>query len=169
VTRSETLFPKALQYLPGGVSRDTVLHDPHPFYASVIPFNNPQVALDRRNRQPDLTALGKAMGGGFPVGAVAGSNEVMAVFAAVERGQRLPQSGTFSANPVTMTAGLVAMQHLGSEAIRGLNRRGEQARTRIGEAIKLGMLSTVMDQTHIDQLAEGVWSSLRRLGGLQCE
>jgi hypothetical protein len=68
-----------------------------------------------------------------------------------------------------MTAGLVAMQHLGSEAIRGLNRRGEQARTRIGEAIKLGMLSTVMDQTHIDQLAEGVWSSLRRLGGLQCE
>src|SRR5450759_376421 len=34
MTRSEALFQKALNYLPAGVSRDTVLRSPHPFYAS---------------------------------------------------------------------------------------------------------------------------------------
>lgn len=59
---------------------------------------------------PDLTALGKIIGGGLPVGAVAGRAEVMGVFAfAGGAPPRLPHSGTFSANPMTMTAGLAAM------------------------------------------------------------
>jgi len=93
-------------------------------------------AQTRYGVKPDLTALGKAIGGGFPIGAVAGSNEVMAVFAAGEGGLRLPQSGTFSANPITMTAGLAAMQNFDSEAIARLNRLGDQARTGIREAIE---------------------------------
>lgn len=178
-------------------------------------------AQTRYHVKPDLTALGKAIGGGFPVGAVAGSNDAMAVFAASKYGLRLPQSGTFSANPITMTAGLVAMQHFGAEAVARLNRLGDQARSRICEAIELsaapacvtgagsmfrvhlqaeapknyretfidaqgmkrlarfvdgmldagimltntgtGMLSTVMGQAQIDQLADGVLSSLRDL------
>jgi len=94
-------------------------------------------AQSRFKVRPDITALGKAIGGGFPVGAVAGRSDVMAVFAADKRGLRLPQSGTFSANPVTMTAGLVAMQHFDEQAVARLNRLGEQARESIREAIKL--------------------------------
>jgi glutamate-1-semialdehyde 2,1-aminomutase len=93
-------------------------------------------AQTRYGVRPDLTALGKAIGGGFPVGAVAGSDEVMAVFAAGERGLRLPQSGTFSANPITMTAGRVAMQHFDSGAVARLNRLGDLARSGIAAAIR---------------------------------
>lgn len=50
----------------------------------------------RYDVKPDLTSLGKAIGGGFPVGAVAGRSEVMSVFASGERGLRLPQSGNFA-------------------------------------------------------------------------
>jgi glutamate-1-semialdehyde 2,1-aminomutase len=86
--------------------------------------------------QPELTALGKAIGGGFPIGGVAGRDDVMAVFAAGEQGLRLPQSGTFSANPITMTAGLVAMQNFDSDAVARLNRLGDSARTAIEQAIE---------------------------------
>jgi glutamate-1-semialdehyde 2,1-aminomutase len=93
-----------------------------------------QVRYDVR---PDITALGKAIGGGFPVGAVTGRSDVMAVFAADERGLRLPQSGTFSANPITMTAGLAAMRNFGADAVTRINALGELARQSIREAVAL--------------------------------
>jgi len=90
----------------------------------------------RYNVRPDLTSLGKAIGGGFPVGAVAGREEVMAVFIAENGYARLPQSGTFSANPVTMTAGLVAMQHYGHDAVRRLNQLGDLTRSLLVQVIQ---------------------------------
>ena len=56
--------------------------------------------------QPDLTARGKIIGGGFPVGALAGKDEFMQVLDPRQKIIPLPHSGTFSANPVTMTAGV---------------------------------------------------------------
>src|SRR5499426_2734269 len=53
---------------------------------------------------PDMTTLGKIIGGGFPVGAVACSNEVMAVFDPGRGTPPAPHGGTFNANPVTMAA-----------------------------------------------------------------
>lgn len=94
-------------------------------------------AQARYGVKPDLTSLGKAIGGGFPVGAVAGCREVMSVFASGDGGPRLPQSGTFSANPITMTAGLTAMRHYGSDAVRRLNALGDAARAHLAEAIKV--------------------------------
>ena len=85
---------------------------------------------------PDLTALGKMIGGGFPVGAVAGRNEVMDVFNPLAEKVLFPHSGTFSANPITMTAGLAAMECFGREEVANLNRLGEVARRQIGEAIR---------------------------------
>ena len=87
--------------------------------------------------QPDLTALGKMIGGGFPVGAIAGRDEVMAVFAPGDGGPRLPHSGTFSANPITMVAGHIAMTLFDSEAVERLNRLGELARQGLREAISV--------------------------------
>jgi len=87
--------------------------------------------------QPDLTAMGKMIGGGFPVGALAGSHEVMDVFVRGEKGLRLPHSGTFSANPVTMTAGLAAMEAFDEAAVVRLNKLGEYARNGLTQAITL--------------------------------
>ncbi|MEA3292670.1 MAG: aminotransferase class III-fold pyridoxal phosphate-dependent enzyme, partial [Pseudomonadota bacterium] len=91
----------------------------------------------RYDVQPDLTTLGKIVGGGFPVGVLAGKSEVMAVFAAGEEGIRLPHAGTFSANPVTMTAGRTAMALFDAATVERLNRLGELARQRIREAISV--------------------------------
>ncbi|WP_439572031.1 aspartate aminotransferase family protein [Phreatobacter sp.] len=77
---------------------------------------------------PDLTTLGKIIGGGFPVGAVAGRAEIMAVFDPTAGKPALPHGGTFSANPVTMRAGHVAMDLLDAQAFARLDAIGERVR-----------------------------------------
>lgn len=86
---------------------------------------------------PDLTALGKLIGGGFPVGALAGRREVMEVMDPLQTPLRFPHSGTFSANPVTMVAGLAAMQHFGPEEIAHVNGLADRARQAITEAARI--------------------------------
>ena len=68
------------------------------------------------NIDPDLTTLGKIIGGGFPVGAIGGHKDVMAVFDPRPGKPALPHGGTFSANPVTMRAGIAAMELLDDAA-----------------------------------------------------
>jgi len=86
--------------------------------------------------KPDITALGKIIAGGFPGGAIAGSNEVMRVLDPA--GEMLvPHSGTFSANPVTMTAGRIAMEMFDQKAVERLNQLAMKARSQINEAIKV--------------------------------
>ena len=87
--------------------------------------------------QPDLTSLGKIIGGGFPVGAVAGRADVMKVFDPHEKNLLLPHSGTFSANPITMTAGFKAMEYFDKKAVEKLNALTQKAVNQIREAIKL--------------------------------
>ena len=84
---------------------------------------------------PDLTALGKAIGGGFPVGALAGRAEVMDVMNPLAERVLFPHSGTFSANPVTMTAGLNAMELFDEAAIARLNLLAKRAMDGITAAI----------------------------------
>ena len=86
---------------------------------------------------PDLTSLGKIIGGGFPVGAIAGREEVMRVFDPHEKNLLLPHSGTFSANPITMTAGDKAMQYFDKKAVAKLNKLTQKAITQIQEVTKL--------------------------------
>lgn len=59
--------------------------------------------------QPDITTLGKVMGGGMPVGAFGGSKEVMDYIAPTGP---VYQAGTLSGNPVAMAAGLATIQKL---------------------------------------------------------
>lgn len=77
---------------------------------------------------PDLTTLGKIIGGGFPVGAVGGKERVMAVFDHRKGKPPLPASGTFTANPITMTAGLATMELLTPEAHAKMDAIGERLR-----------------------------------------
>jgi glutamate-1-semialdehyde 2,1-aminomutase len=87
--------------------------------------------------RPDLTAMGKMIGGGFPVGALAGRGDVMDVMNPLADKVLFPHSGTFSANPITMTAGLVSMQLFDEAAVSKLNALADYARIQIEEAIRV--------------------------------
>ena len=80
-------------------------------------------AQTRFGGEPDLTALGKIIGGGYPVGAVAGRRDVMEATAG-----DVGSSGTFTANPVTMRAGLVSMELLTAERFDDLDTLGHRMR-----------------------------------------
>ena len=78
---------------------------------------------------PDVTTLGKIIGGGFPVGAVVGRADVMAVFDPTGGHPKAPHGGTFNANPVTMAAGLAAMRLLTEDAYGRLDETGAKLRS----------------------------------------
>lgn len=63
------------------------------------------------NVQPDLTTLGKIIGGGLPVGAYGGKQEIMDC---VSPAGPVYQAGTLSGNPLAMAAGLAMLRHLQS-------------------------------------------------------
>ena len=76
---------------------------------------------------PDLTTFAKIIGGGFPVGAFGGRQEVMSLFDA--RGSNpVFQSGTFNGNAVTMIAGAAAMRLYPADEVARLNALGDQLR-----------------------------------------
>ena len=66
-------------------------------------------AQERFNVKPDLTTLGKIIGGGMPVGAFGGRLDVMQYLAPVGP---VYQAGTLSGNPIAMTAGLTTLRKL---------------------------------------------------------
>ena len=75
---------------------------------------------------PDLTCFGKIVGGGFPVGAFGGRADIMGLFDTSKGPTGFSQSGTFSAHPVTMTAGLAMLRELTPEAFNHMNRLGDR-------------------------------------------
>lgn len=85
-------------------------------------------ASARYGLNPDLIVAGKIIGGGFPIGAIGGRAEVMAVFDGAEKTPRVPQAGTFSGNPVSMVAGRVAMADMTLEAFERLEQLGDRLR-----------------------------------------
>ena len=90
---------------------------------------------------PDLTALGKVIGGGLPVGATGGSAEVMSVFDGSGGQPRVEHAGTYNANPMTMAAGLACMRQLTPDAYERLQTLGERLREGLREALKIAGLS----------------------------
>ncbi len=76
--------------------------------------------------RPDLTCLGKIIGGGFPVGAFGGAREIMGLYS--PKGPHISHSGTFNANPVTMAAGIATLRALDEEAIARLNAMAARLR-----------------------------------------
>ena len=69
----------------------------------------PGGAQERYNVTPDLTTLGKVIGGGMPVGAFGGKKDIMEYIAPTGP---VYQAGTLSGNPVAMSAGLAALSQL---------------------------------------------------------
>jgi glutamate-1-semialdehyde 2,1-aminomutase len=71
-------------------------------------------AQAKYNVQPDLTCLGKIIGGGLPVGAYGGRKEIMQMVAPLGP---VYQAGTLSGNPLAMTAGLETLAALAEPAV----------------------------------------------------
>ena len=83
--------------------------------------------------QPDMTCLGKIIGGGLPVGAYGGRADIMEMVAPAGP---VYQAGTLSGNPVAMTAGLWALARLTPSLYRDLARRGAMLASGFAEAAR---------------------------------
>ena len=97
---------------------------------------------------PDLTALGKLIGGGYPVGAFGGRSEIMARFDP-NHPEHIAHSGTFGGNNNTLAAGLVALEMYGQEEADRINGLGDRLR---------GGFQSAMDRVGIRGRAGGYGS-----------
>jgi glutamate-1-semialdehyde 2,1-aminomutase len=70
---------------------------------------------------PDLTTMGKIIGGGLPIGALGGRREFMSVFEIDAGEPKIKHSGTFTANAMTMAAGFASMALMTPEAFDRFN------------------------------------------------
>jgi glutamate-1-semialdehyde 2,1-aminomutase len=86
---------------------------------------------------PDFTCLGKVLGGGLPMGAIGGRDEVMEVFNHLSGRPRVIHSGTHNANPMTMAAGLATLQLMTPKMFEHHERLGDRLRKGLREAMQL--------------------------------
>jgi glutamate-1-semialdehyde 2,1-aminomutase len=100
---------------------------------------------------PDLTTLGKIMGGGLPVGALVGKKEILEKTTPEKKRKKweriLIGGGTFSSHPLTAAAGLAMLRYLKDHAGRiypFLESRGEKVRKGLQEALNQGGLDAVV-------------------------
>jgi glutamate-1-semialdehyde 2,1-aminomutase len=147
---------------------------------------------------PDLTTLGKYLGGGMTFGAFGGRRDLMAVYDP-RRPDAVPHSGTFNNNVLSMAAGHAGLSRLFTpEVAEALYRRGERLRARLTEICTetgarmqwtgLGSLLTVHFQTediraardirpepelrelfHLDMLRRGFYLARRGMIALSLE
>lgn len=84
---------------------------------------------------PDLTTMGKGIGGGLPIGAWGGKKAIMEMWNP-ERGEdAVLMVSTSGGNPMSMTAGLTAMRYLTQEAIGKRNELGRRLREKMNEVL----------------------------------
>ena len=100
-------------------------------------------AQQRFNMLPDLTTLGKIIGGGLPVGAVVGKREILELTSperTVKKSDRiLIGGGTFSAHPLTAAAGMAMLGYLkdhAEEVYPSLEAKGDKIRKGLADAFK---------------------------------
>jgi len=79
--------------------------------------------------EPDIVTTAKIIGGGLPIGAVSGQKAHMAVFDHSQGKPKVSMGGTFSANPLSMAAGLASLSHYSRDQVERLNSLGERLRT----------------------------------------
>ncbi|MCH8101524.1 MAG: aspartate aminotransferase family protein [Chloroflexi bacterium] len=85
---------------------------------------------------PDMTAMGKIIGGGLPVGAFGGKSEIMALFDPdSESGPRVKHAGTFNGNPMTAAAGIATLRNMTPELYDQIAELGEDLRSKLRNLI----------------------------------
>lgn len=94
--------------------------------------------INHYNIIPDIATYGKIAGGGFPIGIVAGKKEVMNV---VNKGVFM--GGTFSGNPITLTAGLEVMKRITPQVKKDLLYNADYLKTEVNSGSKNLMIMGV--------------------------
>jgi glutamate-1-semialdehyde 2,1-aminomutase len=94
--------------------------------------------------RPDLTTLGKIVGGGFPLAAFGGRADIMDRFDA-RRPDALSHGGTFNGNPVGAAAGLATLRYLTPDRYDRLASLGERLRGRLADTIAGGGIDARVD------------------------
>jgi glutamate-1-semialdehyde 2,1-aminomutase len=92
-------------------------------------------AQERYGVVPDLTSMAKIIGGGFPVGAYGGREDVMRITDSTDGGQRVTHAGTFNGNPVSAAAGRASLELLTPAAFARLEVAGAALERAVGDAI----------------------------------
>ena len=82
---------------------------------------------------PDLVTFGKILGGGFPMGALAGKRELMEMIAP---SGNVYQAGTFNGNPVSIKAGLAMLKQLDSNFYTTMNSKGQKLRKGLADVLE---------------------------------
>jgi glutamate-1-semialdehyde 2,1-aminomutase len=134
----------------------------------------PQCAQGRYGIAPDLTTLGKVIGGGMPVAAFGGRSEVMHSLSPLGP---VYQAGTLSGNPVAMSAGLVMLDeisqpgfyeqltHFTSQLLAGLKERAKAANVPFLTSQAGGMFGLFFtDQTQVTCFAETMACDAEKFG-----
>jgi len=129
-------------------------------------------AQERFGILPDLTTLGKIVGGGFPVGALVGKKEILEKTSPELKGSKweriLIGGGTFSSHPFTAAAGIAMLNHLKNheeEVYPLLEAKGEKVRKGVQEALRGEGLNAIVTgigslfQTHFPSQKEVMLNS----------
>ncbi|MCI0585205.1 MAG: glutamate-1-semialdehyde 2,1-aminomutase [Planctomycetes bacterium] len=123
---------------------------------------------------PDLTTLGKVIGGGLPVGAYGGRREIMEL---VAPSGPVYQAGTLSGNPLAMTAGIATLEELGKPGVwEGIARATADLAERLSAAARAArvplqvqragtMLTAFFSDAPVTDWASAKRSDRARFGG----
>ncbi|MEE8045832.1 MAG: aspartate aminotransferase family protein [Dehalococcoidia bacterium] len=88
-------------------------------------------AQDYYGITPDLTCFGKVVGGGMPVGAFGGRDDIMSMWDPSNGGATVQHAGTFNGNPMTAAAGIATLEALTPEKYEYLEALGDSLRAKL--------------------------------------
>ncbi|MQG38320.1 MAG: aminotransferase class III-fold pyridoxal phosphate-dependent enzyme, partial [SAR202 cluster bacterium] len=88
-------------------------------------------AQDYYGVKPDLTCFGKVVGGGMPVGAFGGRDDIMSLWDPSDGGSVVQHAGTFNGNPMTAVAGVATLESLTPDKYEYLERLGDMLRSKL--------------------------------------
>jgi len=117
-------------------------------------------AQQRYNIRPDLTTLGKVIGGGLPVGAYGGRRDIMSQVAPAGS---IYQAGTLSGNPLAVAAGLAMLRHLEAhpEIYDRLERQGAKLAASAPQGVTVNRVGSMFTFFFTDQPVTN-WESAKR-------
>ena len=97
-----------------------------------LDFGGVQAAYDVT---PDLSSIAKFIGGGLPLGAFGGRQEIMAPFDPAHP-ETIPHNGTFNGNNITMAAGIATMRDYGADEVERINGLGKRLKDGFNRALR---------------------------------
>ncbi|SDU17749.1 aspartate aminotransferase family protein [Desulfobacula phenolica] len=95
---------------------------------------------------PDLTTVGKVVGGGLPIGVFGGKEEIMNIFCHENTEKPLYHSGTFNGYETVMQAGYAALSKYDEAAVAYVNKLGDQFKNGLLESFKANRLNIQANQ-----------------------